>query len=273
MWSSHQIGVGGGLRRDPMARSSAVVGVVLGVVGALAVSALYSTIASAASQSPAQYEQEAVAAAQAAGSLRVTANVTQTELEAHKSVSTKSVIEMNQTESTSVVTSGKAHGTLLVVPNLAYTEGNAAYLYDIVGLSKAEASKYAGQWISLSSSYKYYLSLTYGHIVSQLGAVATASVPLTLTSPKTVDGIRVVGVSGGLSAPLSVVFGKNGKQTLYVSTSSPYRPTSFVCSAVTRYGANENVRAVESDTLSNWGESVSVTPPATSVPIATITGS
>lgn len=271
MRSGCQVSLVGRPLRDPSTRLRVFVGAVLGVVGGLAGSVIYTTTALAASGSA--YEQEAVAAAQAAGSLRATASVKQTDLENHRSVTTKSVIDMTLTESTSVITTGKGHGTLLVVPNLAYTKGNAPYLEDVVGLSKSEASTYAGQWISISSSYKYYLSLTYGHIVSQLGTVATASGVLKLTGPETVDGKRVVGVSGGLSTPLSLVLGKNGKQTLFVSTSPPHRAVAFTVSAVTSYSKSETVREVEDDTLTRWGEAVSVTPPASSVPIATITAS
>ncbi len=104
-------------------------------------SGMYSTIALAASESGSQYEQQAVAAAQAAGSLRVTSYVKQTNVDNSKSVVTNSVIDMTQTESTTVINSGKSYGSLLVVPNLAYTKGTATYLEDIVGLPTAAASK------------------------------------------------------------------------------------------------------------------------------------
>ncbi len=259
-------------RRVSITWSRLTAGAILGVVGALAASVMSSTIALGAAGSASQYQQEAIAAAQAANSLRVTATVKETLLQTHKTYVIDSVIDMTQTESTTVVTEGKSHGTILVVPNLAYAKGTASFLEDIIGLSKAEASKYAEQWISISSSYKYYLSLVYAHIVSQLGSVATATGALKLSGPTKVDDKRVVEVSGGLSTPLSLEFGKNGTQSLYVSTSSPFLPVSFVFSAVTKYSASETVREIETDTLSRWGEPVSVTPPASSVPIATVTG-
>ena len=159
----------------------------------------------------------------------------------------------------------EGNATLLVLPGIAYLNGDAAFLENEVGLSVSNASLYAERWISFvpsDTSYDYQ-QLVSGDTLSSALSESTPSGRLTLTSERTVDGQRVVGVSGGLG-PLSEG-GAKGSEVLYVSTVAPYLPVELVVSAT--YEGNSGSSTL---TFSDWDEPISVAAPSDVTPASAI---
>jgi hypothetical protein len=158
---------------------------------------------------------------------------------------------------------------LLVLPDIAYMKGDAAFLENSLGLSISNASQYAQKWISFVPSDTAY---NYQQIVSgdTLGSALSESVPsgrLRLTSERTVDGQNVVGLSGGLADTLSQG-GAKGSEVLYVSDVAPYLPVELVES-----GTYEGHSGSSTLTFSSWGEPISVTAPSGATPESAISTS
>ena len=152
---------------------------------------------------------------------------------------------------------------LVVSAQMAYVKGDATYFEQNFSMSQGEAAEYAGQWIAVPSSSQYYALIAEELTVSSVITEQTPSAPLSLAKPTTVDGKSVVGVSGGLTGAPS---GYTGTQVLYISTMTPYLPVSVVAHGTN--AANQTLSFREE--YSHYGEHVSVTAPARSIPISSI---
>jgi hypothetical protein len=164
-----------------------------------------------------------------------------------------------------VITSSTGNFTILLAsPQMAYVQGDATFLEQNFQMSQEEATKYAGQWIAVPSSNSSFAPFVTFLTVSSIMTGAPPSAPLRLTKPTSIDGKSVVGVSGGLG-PYEPS-GHYGTQVLYISTVAPYLPASVVL-----HGTNGNAATeTATDHMSDYGESVSVTAPADSIPISSI---
>jgi hypothetical protein len=153
---------------------------------------------------------------------------------------------------------------LLMSPQMAYIQGDASFLEDVVQMGRDDAIKYAGQWIAVPSSSSEYANAASGLTLSELITNVTPTAPLSLTKLTTIDGKSVVGVSGGL-APWANQY--SGTLVLYVSTAAPYLPVADVVR-----GTNATDKLTGTDHMSDYGEPVTVTAPANSIPISSIMG-
>ena len=166
-----------------------------------------------------------------------------------------------------VITSSTGNLTILLVSaQMAFIQGDSTYFEQTFNLPQDEATKYAGQWIAVPSSSSSYAPLVTFLTVSSVMTGETPSAPLRLTKPTTIDGKSVVGVSGGLGQYEPSGF--HGTQVLYISAVAPYLPVSVVY-----HETNGNGKTITAtDHVSDYGESVSVTTPANSIPISSIPG-
>lgn len=152
-----------------------------------------------------------------------------------------------------------AHVTILVSGQTAYVQGDANGLQQIQGLTKAQATQYAGQWISIPKGDKDYAQ-TAGDVT--LGSILQSSTPHGhLTTFKAKDhGIRVIGVratSGtGKKKQLQVLAAKAHGSRLPLEEDEFAPGEEFISRTV----------------FGRWNESVQVQAPSSSTPISTVRG-
>lgn len=148
------------------------------------------------------------------------------------------------------------HVTILVVPGKAYVQPDAHWASMIMTISSA----YAGKWLAFSPNTPGYSSTINGVTLSSLLSSEKPAGRLTVRPKTTIDGKKVIGLSGGLirsNWPTDV----RGSAVVYISAVAPYLPVETV------YGVSENgVKTTVTGTFSKWGEPISVTAPASSIP-------
>ena len=222
------------------------------------------------SKTPAQVLTIAKAAALAKGSAHTVSDMT---LVGHINVIGPTFLTMH-----SVYDSGKAQGRqvltgsagnatfLLLSPPMGYVQGDASYLEQNFNMGLSDAAKHAGQWIAIPLISSSFAPAMTGLSLSSALTGMTPSGTLHLTKQTTVDGVSVIGVAGGLGpyAPN----GFTGADVLYISTEAPYLPVENI-----DHGTNGSGGAFSTtDHLSDYGESVSVSTPAHSTPIWSVSG-
>ncbi len=152
-----------------------------------------------------------------------------------------------------------AHLTILVSDQTAYVQGDLLGLEALQGLTKTQASTYAGQWISIPKGDK-----DYGETAADvtLGSVLQLSTPrghLAVASRK-LHGERVVAVIG--------VSGKGKKKELKVLAARP-RGNRL---PVEEDEIEPRREYIAHTVFGHWNESVQVQVPSSSVPIVTVRG-
>jgi hypothetical protein len=147
------------------------------------------------------------------------------------------------------------HVSALVVGSTGYIQANAAALKNIIGLSSAQASKYAGKWLSFPTSNQGLDTLVAGLKNSDVEAELEMSGPYTLGPAQTVEGQRALAVKG------TVTDSSGGKipVTLYVAAGGTALPIEQVTNPAGS-GGSSSIRSTVS--FSKWGEKVSETAPA-----------
>ena len=154
----------------------------------------------------------------------------------------------------------RAHVRLIVKGGVAYVRGDALGLQLNLSLTKAQATTYAGRWISIPRGDKAYASTAAG---DTMGSVADELAPhgqLSLVSTK-LHGVRVIGVRGVAGT------GKKKKEEVLVTHAHGKRlPLE---EDVVAPGEN----FISHTTFGKWNETVTVTAPASSTPIATVRAS
>jgi hypothetical protein len=154
-------------------------------------------------------------------------------------------------------TSGPA--TVLVVGGSAYIQGNAFTLQNFFPFTKAQATKYAGQWISIPSTSGAYAAVasdaTFASFVSDLLPGSHLSVVRANVAGRKSLGLRGTVQQGNLKIV----------ETVYAPASGT--PLPFEEKAVTK-----GVKGTSLVQISHWNEAVHVTAPANSVPITTVVG-
>jgi hypothetical protein len=156
---------------------------------------------------------------------------------------------------------GKKTGHLAIVVSnqVAYEQGDVVGLEAIAGLTKTQASTYAGQWISIPKGDKDYggaaADVTLGSVIQFMtphGRLAVVARRLHGTWV-----IAVVGLSGkGKKKELQVLAARRGKNRLPVEEDETAPGLEYIAHTV----------------FSRWNESVQVQVPSSSVPIATVRG-
>jgi hypothetical protein len=154
---------------------------------------------------------------------------------------------------------GKQTGriTIYVVDQTAYVQGNAFGLHALQGLTKTQAAKYAGQWISIPKGDKLYAgtaaAVTLGSFVQSIaprGRLKTFSAKA--------HGVRVVGVRG--------IFGKGKRRTL-TAIDARAKGKKLPLEAEDFTPGEESIGHTA---ISKWNESVQVQAPSSSTPISTV---
>jgi hypothetical protein len=155
---------------------------------------------------------------------------------------------------------GKQSGklTIVVVDQTAYVQGDATGLHEALGLTKVQASTYAGQWISIPKGDKLYGGVAEDVTLGSAIQVMTPRGRLKAFRAKD-HGIRVVGVRGtsgtGKKKLLRVLVARaHGKLPLEEDEFAP--------------GEEYISRTV----FSKWGEPVQAQAPSSSTPISTVRG-
>jgi hypothetical protein len=155
------------------------------------------------------------------------------------------------------VSKGKVveHVSALVVGSTGYIEGNAAALKNIIGLTSAQASKYAGKWLSFPTSNQGLDTLVAGLKNSDVAAELEMTGPYTYGTARTVDGRHALAVQGSVTDQS----GAKIPVTLYI----PAVGASLPIEQVTNAGGSKSSSSIYSTvSFSRWGEKISETAPA-----------
>jgi hypothetical protein len=152
-----------------------------------------------------------------------------------------------------------AHLTIVVSDQTAYVQGDVRGLEALQGLTKAQASAYAGQWISIPKGDKDYGETAADVTLGSLIQLSTPRGHLAVRSRK-FHGQRVVAVIG--------ITGKGKKKELRALVARPRG---------NRLPLEEDEIAPGQEYIAHtafgrWNESVQVQVPASSVPISTVRG-
>lgn len=151
------------------------------------------------------------------------------------------------------------HLTILVLGQTAYLRGDALGL-EIQGLTKVQAAKYDGRWISIPKGDKLYgptaEDVTLGSVIEIITPHGRLSVAF-----KKAHGRRVVAVAG--------VSGKGKKKQIHVLLAPAHGKRLPLEEDEVAPGQESISRTV----LSQWNEPVQVHAPASSTPISIVRGS
>jgi hypothetical protein len=159
------------------------------------------------------------------------------------------------------VTQSGGHLEVIIVGTALYVKADAAGMTEALGVTSAEAARYANVWISVPPSDGLYASAAEGVTVfSALNEVALSG-PISVGAPTEVNGIEVVGLHGEGPGPNG---GGTVPETIFVSTGADPLPVEV------------NETASDGSTLkatfSQWGVPVAIAPPSGSIPIGSIPG-
>lgn len=149
--------------------------------------------------------------------------------------------------------------TVLVVNRMAYIRGNVFTLRGFFGFTQAQATQYAGKWISVPSSNPAYSALTADATFASFLADLLPKKHLALASA-TIGGKRAVGVRGTV---------RQGGLTLVETVYAPARGTPLPIEARAVPAGHPGTSLSR---LSRWNEPVHVAPPAHAVPISAVVG-
>jgi hypothetical protein len=158
---------------------------------------------------------------------------------------------------TFVVGPKKAHVRIIVKGGVAYIRGDALGLRLNLPLTKAQSKKYAGKWISIPKLDPAYKSIAEGDTMASVIQGLAPKGKLSVVSGK-LHKTRVIGVRGvsgsGSKRKVEVILApKKGKRL-------PLEQDTLVASR----------NAIGHTTFSKWNETVKVTAPSRSTPIAAV---
>jgi hypothetical protein len=147
---------------------------------------------------------------------------------------------------------------VILVNNIAYFKADAWTASTFMQMPAAIVPRIAGRWVEVPSSDQAFSGISSDvGLASVLSEDIAPSGPLTESAPTTVDGQRVVGVTGGLPTDLDTT----GTQTVYISTGPHPLPV-----AITMTGQD----VPNQIDFANWGVTHSISPPPEAIPAATV---
>jgi hypothetical protein len=241
--------------RRPLLVRPAAVAATLAACAALATSAVPADAASAPTKS-AQTEYQAAVTAATNQTVHFVSDVTQGNVSLHVSGDAGSTSGSQSL----TVNNGKQteHMTAEVVGRTGYVNGNSTGLHNIIGLTSAQARKYAGQWLSFPMSNSTLAQLAAGLLKSQVANELGVNGPFVYGPTATVNGQNALAIRGNVST-------NNGGSVpliLYVPSSGKPQPIE----EITNPGAKAHSSTIHGTvTFSHWGEKVSVSAPSHSV--------
>jgi hypothetical protein len=199
-------------------------------------------------------QAEALAAAQAVGSVHVEM--------ISSSASGRAVYstDVSSTAGRQVITiAGGGAATVLDVDGVGYVSGNPAALVGFFGFPPAVSARLTGRWVSFRSGQPYYQEIVDAVTLDSALGVVRLSGRLTSKGLGNAGDQRVVAVRGTAPSVPGVPAGT--KATLYVSTTGRLLPVSYQeVSGRTRLSA----------VFSRWGETVRVAAPRNAIPISSV---
>ena len=151
------------------------------------------------------------------------------------------------------------HMTILVADQTAYAQGDSNGLQLLLGLTQAQASTYAGQWISIPKGDKHYNSVAASVTLGSFLQSITPQGRLATLKTK-VGGRRVIAVRA--------ISGTGKKKKLQI-LDAPASGKRLPLEEEDIWPARQYLSTTK---MSKWNESVQVTAPANAVPITTVVG-
>jgi len=145
--------------------------------------------------------------------------------------------------------------TARVVGTTGYVNGNEAALQDVIGLTKAESTKYAGRWLSFPTSNTGLAELVGGLLSSQVAKELQVGGPYTIGKSATVAGQKATAIVGSVATES----GSKVPVVVYIPASGAPLPIQEVTNSGNGGGASAIHGVV---TFSNWGENKSQSTPA-----------
>ena len=151
----------------------------------------------------------------------------------------------------------------LVIESTGYVKGNEAALVNVIGLTKAESTKYANKWLSFPTSNQGLGELVGGLLASEVAKELEIGGPYTYGKSATVAGQQATAING------SVANSSGGKVpvVLYIPSSGTPLPIQEVTNAG-KAGSSSAIHGVV--TFTNWGENKSQTAPTKSFPLLSL---
>jgi hypothetical protein len=149
-------------------------------------------------------------------------------------------------------------GTILIVHRTAYLRGDAFAMREF-GFKKAQASRYAGQWISIPHSDRLYAPTAADATFASFAGDLLPNKNLESVTA-TVGGKKVQGVRG------------TAQQDGITFVETVYAPISGRPLPVEEIAASKPAGETNRVTISNWNEALHVKAPAHAVPISTVRG-
>lgn len=211
-----------------------------------------------AGKTPSQVLSITLAAADAEGSVHVV-SVSGTGRQA-----SGSIYDITGDRGKQVIYGAGGSGNILVLPGIAYQRGDATFLETSEGFPSAAATALAGRWISFRPGDPGFNQVVAADTLASALSLATPTGKLTLGKDTSAADQPVVGVTGKLPSGTAPQ-GASGTMTLYVSRVAPHLPVEVV-QRVTQSGQT----IVTTETFSQWGEKVTVTPPSSATPISSL---
>jgi hypothetical protein len=160
---------------------------------------------------------------------------------------------------------GTGHATILLISGVDYVQADAAVLQGFFQATLQEAAQAAGQWISVHPGEQLgsntYDDITAGITLSSVATELQFGGHLTKAAPATVAGQPVIGVQAPLSADNGLPAG--AKMVLYVTDDAALRPVRY---ELVGGGSTTNELS-----FSQWGEKLTLTPPAHPIPASSLT--
>ncbi|MFL6238557.1 MAG: hypothetical protein ACJ735_03545 [Actinomycetes bacterium] len=154
-------------------------------------------------------------------------------------------LDVNREEGSQELHLGSNAMSEVFVDGIAYVKGDAVTLEQIVGLTSAQAKKYAGKWIAFHSQDE-----AYADAIDGMTLASDLDDSLDLTSAKktdvtSVNGVTAIGVSGKDPS--------GEAETVLISVNAPHL-------LLTAHSSGDGFDVTE--TFSQWGQAVHVQAPA-----------
>jgi hypothetical protein len=149
------------------------------------------------------------------------------------------------------------NGTLILIGSHLYVNGDATFLKSSFYSAK-DASAYAGKWIYVPTTDSNYPAIEQGTLLRDFVNVVTPIGPLTSDGVVTYHGTKALKITGHVNPAQNQ--GTTGTVTYYYSLVAPFLPIASTAKVM-----NEGAAGTISETFGDWGQSLKVTRPVTSL--------
>jgi hypothetical protein len=158
------------------------------------------------------------------------------------------------------------HVTVCLVASIAYFKGDEPGLAVFMGLPQTDATKFAGQWISVEQTDAAYRTVAAGLETSSVLSEVPLSGPMSLHGTMKKEGQSVLVVKGFDSGTAAGTTKKVSiPVTLYLAAHGKHLPVLYTATHTLN-----GKHLAESLSFGAWGHRVAVTAPSGAVPIASL---